>query len=166
MLHERVWCRGETWDNHAQISPGAAASDCLPPPFAVSVTFSTQKQRHGFKTHPPLPGQNQLLERWNSLIKWPNDNCCESAMIWLARQTAVGAERRVLTSKRAGLSMIIVGMIICSYSPPEVNINHLQKIGEQQGSDFTGGWCDLWWAVEQEMWEFTIACLTEALLSR
>lgn len=34
--------------------------------------------------------------------------------------------------------MIIVGMIICSYAPPEVNINRLQKIGEQRSSDFTG----------------------------
>lgn len=46
--------------------------------------------------------------------------------------------------------MIIVGLIICSYAPPEVNKNHLQKIGEQQGSDFTGAGviCDGQSAVE------------------
>lgn len=64
--------------------------------------------------------------------------------------------------------MIIVGLIICSNAPPEVNKNHLQKIGEQQGSDFTGAGviCDGQSAVGQEMWELTIACLIEALLSR
>lgn len=64
--------------------------------------------------------------------------------------------------------MTIVGMIICSSAPPEVNINHLQKIGERQGSDFMGTAVirDGQSAVGQEMWELAISCLTAALRSR
>lgn len=60
--------------------------------------------------------------------------------------------------------MIIVGVIICSYAPPEVNINHLVSGG---GSDFAGLGvsCDEQSAAEQEMWALAIACLSEALLS-
>lgn len=62
--------------------------------------------------------------------------------------------------------MVIVWMIICSYAPPEVNINRLQKIGEQQGSDFMGAGviCDGQSAAKQEVWELTIACLIEEFL--
>lgn len=73
-----------------------------------------------------------------------------------------------MTSRRAGLSLIIVGVIICSYAPPGVNINHLQKIGARRGSDFTGVGAlrDEPSVAEQECGcALAMACLNEALLS-
>lgn len=93
------------------LCPGAAASDSEPPSSWVSVTFSTQRQIQGSQIHPTLQGQNQLPERWNSLIKPPNDNCSESAMIWLTIQTTIGIASSVLAARVAGISMIIVLML-------------------------------------------------------
>lgn len=78
----------------------------------------------------------------------------------LGLQTAVGAVRRVLTSKRARLSVIIAGVIMRSFTRGK----H-KPLGEQQGSDFTGVgviWEELS-AAESQMWALAVACLTEAL---
>lgn len=93
------------------LCPGAAASDSVPPSSSVSVTFSTQRQIQGSQIHPTQQGQNQLPERWNSLIKRPNDNCRESAMIWLTIQTTIGIASSVLAARVAGISVIIVLML-------------------------------------------------------
>lgn len=85
--------KAATWDNHAHIST-TPSSCCISPRlsllssgFGVCYLQHSRKQTPGFKIHPPLPTQNQLLERWNSPITQPNDNRPESAMIW---QTTIG----------------------------------------------------------------------------
>lgn len=90
------WMKAETWDNHAHM--GTTPSSCCISPrlsllssgFGVCYLQHSRKQTQGFKIQPPLRAQNQLPERWNSPITRPNDNCPESAMIWLTIQTTIG----------------------------------------------------------------------------